>query len=238
MGEKWEKGVIKGLTENCHGALTTEKQEEEATRIYDNIKDFDTDHRSYFTAFVLSEIVKSLLCLGTFIYYFYMLNLREMDILTVYSANREDHLERTDALIELFPREIGCIWEYVGPSGTMVTTDMRCKCTSNGYNEAFHLITLTVSIAVLCLYVLNIVYIITQMFIVHAGNPTAKRTHVWHRLTFSKRLILILLRNNLASTTYNKVLDKVCDAKVLRKNENFSMQPVPVARKPFIESMV
>lgn len=213
--EKWEQGVIKGLTANCRGiALDTEKQEEEATRIAEHLKPFDFNHRSYFSGFVLSEVINWTLCWTVFLYYFYLLDVHEVELLDILTANENYHQNRNDSLLQLFPREIACEWKYYGPSGSFNLVQIYCKCSSNDHNEYFHLIALMVSLAVFILYTLNMLYITISFHIVHAGKPTTKVTHTWNRLSFSRRLILILLRNNLDSETYNKVLNKVADAQI------------------------
>lgn len=231
--EKWEQGVIKGLTANCRGiALDTEKQEEESSRIAEHLKQFDYSHRSYYSSFMLSEVINWLLCLGVFFYYFYLLKVgTEVDFLDVLKANENYHHNRTDALLVLFPREIGCEWKYYGPSGSFNIIPIYCKCSSNDHNEYFHIISLMATLIIFILYTINMFYITISFHIVHARKPTTQMYHAWRKISDRKRLVLILLRNNLDAETYNKVLIKVCEAQIngtdkTRQRQCTSMRPL------------
>jgi len=220
IAEKWERGVIKAITENCRGiALNNEKQDKEALRISKHLASFDTNHRSYFTAFFLSELIQFALITATFFYYFYLLSAYKVDLVNILTANSKYHIYRNDPLLVVFPREVACLWKIYGPSGTLQRITIYCKCSSNEYNEQFHIIAFLVSGLVLILFFLNSLYVTLQLTIVRTNKETAKQRYVWQRLSYRKRLVLILIYNNIDALTYEKVFNNVCEGRLLFQNQ-------------------
>jgi len=165
-----------------------------------------------------------MLCAATFLYYFILFSAYKVDLLTIMTSILKYHKARNDLSLLVFPREVACIWKMMGASGTMEAWNFHCKINNNEHNEQLHVIAFFVSIAVLVLYYLNTAYIAFTFAIVNSKDPTAKHRYVWRKLSYRKRLVMILIQNNIDSLTYEKVFNKVCDGQLTKNTETFQMQ--------------
>lgn len=219
MSEKWEQGLVRALSANCRGiALPTDQQEIEATRIFSHIKNFDTNYKRYFIAFAISEVVNFALCIAVFMYYFYLLNIPQVHIIDIIKQSLSFYPIREDQLLELFPREIACLYSSAGPTGILESKNFICKVTNNEFNEYFHVLAFIVSGLVAILYMIHLVYVSVTFFVINANKPTTKQYEVWDNMTLRKRLILILVRNNIDAETYNTLIQKISDATLPNNN--------------------
>lgn len=130
-------------------------------------------------------------------------------------------------LLSIFPREISCLFDNYGLSGTIQNLDARCRVTNQEYLELMHICNFFITASIGTLYIINVFYILLQLTSPIAfSNIHFQKT--FDNLSFSKKLVILLLRINIDCETHNCLMSKLSPSDV-SKNQSSNVQTVAVS---------
>lgn len=217
----WEAGVVAQLCGDFVGAVKSEEDSDKQAHILARHLDkFDLYHPYYFILYVVAEVLKVLYSVAVFSYYNVLLSVDIVGykglFVNYFTSNigQNSRVLQNDPVLQLFPREIACPYEFVAQTGEMASVVHRCKVANQDYVEFAHLILLLVSLVVLSLFVINSIYIILRFRFFDnllAKEPRLSKTDKLGlaKLSTRKRLVLFLLHNNLDAWTHEMLMRKV-----------------------------
>lgn len=217
MGMAGEKGLF---------VKPKDEREKQAEMICEYLDKFDENSRPYFILFCLSELLNLLACAGVLAYYFLLLKVDTNNMQAMLSnwllptVNDGPRYLNNDYLLQLFPRDIACVYQLNGPSGTVELHSSRCKVTNQDSIEMFHIISFFVSAIVFTLYIANIFYLMLN-FLGFATLASSSEQKAYDKVSYRKKLVLLLLNQNIDSLTHNLIMEKIANTKPkISKNKN------------------
>lgn len=197
-----------------------------ADNVIFHLERFDINSRSYFFNFVMSELLNGIACAVIYAYYHLLLKVDFSNPTTLISnfleSPDEDNYRyaNNDHLIKLFPRDIKCQIQTYGPSGTKELKDIKCRITNQDYIEMFHIIAYFVSGIIVILYLINLCYLIINFMGFYTFSHKAD-AQTYHKISFRKKLLVLLLHKNIDGDTHNLIMEKL--GKQYRQNEGCKM---------------
>ena len=199
-------------------AKPQEECEKLANIIATHIAEFDESYKSYFTLFVLAEIINVCACFALSAYYLFLLNIEDVNSIPTMMSNyllsadiNDPRYHLNDYMLQLFPREITCIHMAYGPSGTHTRLVDKCRVTFQPFNELFHITAFIVTTAVVAFYIINLFYIVINFmgFDQLPGNQRVKNKNYLKGVSNNTKLILIFMYNNIDRVTHTLLLEKI-----------------------------
>ena len=127
----------------------------------------------------------------------------------VYSWIRQDDSKRTDTLIKVFPRQVGCDFRIYGPSGSLQVQDYLCDISINDASEKIHLIGVLVLTALALALILNLLYTFINLTILTYGAENSTYNRAFRPLNLDQRLLLLLMHKNVAVNVKNRVIEEL-----------------------------
>ncbi|XP_071875257.1 innexin 3 [Bombus fervidus] len=240
--KQWEEGKVRMISEGMRGASIDNKAEREAKShrlakyVYDTLHLHNTYAAGYFFCEALNfvNVVGNIFFIdmflgGAFLSY-------GTDVLKFSNMNQE---QRTDPMVEVFPRVTKCTFHKFGASGTIQKFDALCVLALNILNEKIYIflwfwfIILAVMSGVALLYSMAVVLL-----------PSTRETILKKRFKFGTSanvsaliretqvgdfLLLHLLGQNMNIMMFNEVLDELCRHLNLGSTSGASPTSVPSA---------
>lgn len=206
MWTNWENGQIEHMTggderKAAKNILDTEKHVE---FIQFHFERFNENNRFYSLRFVTIEVLNVAFCICTTLYYVYILQVDIIHFTSLIANILQAPNRRTDAMIKVFPRKIGCVYTLYGPSGTEEKHNVVCQITNQEYIEALHIVLFYFSCLIVCLYIFNILYI--SLLVITSPKMNT--------------IVLLLLQQNIDSATYVELVRRILNV----KNDNIPKQ--------------
>ncbi|KAH0953451.1 hypothetical protein HN011_008216 [Eciton burchellii] len=242
MWKQWEEGKIRMITEGMRGAMVEPKQERQAKteRLVQYIIETLHLHNSYAAGYFFCEILNFVNVIGNIFFVDTFLGGAFLtygtDVLKFSSMNQE---ERTDPMIEVFPRVTKCTFHKFGASGTIQKLDALCVLALNILNEKiyiflwFWLIVLAIFSGLAVLYSMAVVLM-----------PSTRETIIRKRFKFGTAaavsalirktqvgdfLLLHLIGQNMNIMVFNELLEELCRRLQFGSSSGASPTSVPSA---------
>lgn len=137
----------------------------------------------------------------------------------VLSFSKMDQLNRTDPMIEVFPRVTKCTFLLFGPSGTVQTHDIMCVLALNVINEKIFIFLWFWLIMLATLTCVSFLYRLLVFFVPAVRNSILqKRAQLRYKITldtlasklyFGDYFILHLIGKNLEIMTFTSLLEEL-----------------------------
>ncbi|EZA59499.1 hypothetical protein DMN91_011170 [Ooceraea biroi] len=242
MWKQWEEGKIRMISEGMRGATMESKAERQAKteRLVQYVIETLHLHNSYAAGYFFCEILNFINVIGNIFFVDTFLGGAFLtygtDVLKFSNMNQE---ERSDPMIEVFPRVTKCTFHKFGASGTIQKLDALCVLALNILNEKiyiflwFWLIVLAVLSGLAVLYSMAVVLmpssreaILKKRF--KFGTPTAVSALI-RKTQVGDFLLLHLLGQNLNIMVFNEVLEELCRRLQFGSSSGASPTSVPSA---------
>lgn len=158
----------------------------------------------------MAELLSFCLCVINFLYYFFLFQIPDNGVYKIIFDLAKAHQNRNanDTMMMLFPREVGCVYMSFGTGNQLSITHAKCKVGYQDFNEFLNIIAFLFSAIVLALYILNIAYLMYTIitFSAYLKNPTRQDVKSLSRLSMRKRLVVIILYNNMDRNTHEALM--------------------------------
>lgn len=223
MWKQWEEGKIRIISEGMRGAMVESKPERQAKieRLVQYLVETMHLHNSYAAGYFFCEALNFVNTVGNIFFVDLFLGGAFLtygtEVLKFSNMNQE---QRTDPMIEVFPRVTKCTFHKFGASGTIQKLDALCVLALNILNEKIYIflwfwfIILAVMSGVAMLYSMAIVLmpscretIIKKRF--KFGTSTAVNALI-RKTQVGDFLMLHLLGQNMNLMMFNEVLEELC----------------------------
>ncbi|KAL6431541.1 hypothetical protein ACFW04_007247 [Cataglyphis niger] len=142
MWKQWEEGKIRIISEGMRGAMVETKQERQAKveRLVQYLIETLHLHNSYAAGYFFCEALNFLNTVGNIFFVDTFLGgaflTYGMDVVKFSNMNQE---QRSDPMIEVFPRVTKCTFHKFGASGTIQKLDALCVLALNILNEKIYI---------------------------------------------------------------------------------------------------
>lgn len=245
--KNWEEGKVGMISQGLRGMLTLNARErsERQRRLIDYIIDSLRTHNSYSFGYFFSEILNFVNVVANIIIVDKFLGGAFLtygtDVLKFSNMNQEN---RSDPMVEVFPRLTKCSFHKYGSSGSIQKHDALCVLALNILNEKIYIflwfwfIILAVLSACAIMYSALVVMmpttreaIIKRRF--RGGSPTAVEALI-HNIQVGDFLLLHLLGQNISVTAFSEILTQICHR--LDSDGSTPSAPSPMEMAPFYHS--
>ncbi|XP_003427733.1 innexin inx3 [Nasonia vitripennis] len=242
MWKQWEEGKIRTISEGMRGALVETKVERQARmqRLVTYICDTMHLHNSYAAGYFFCEALNFINVVGNIFFVDTFLGGAFLtygsDVVKFSNMNQE---QRSDPMIEVFPRVTKCTFHKFGASGTIQKHDALCILALNILNEKIYIflwfwfIVLAVMSGLALLYSMAVVLlpstreaILKKRF--KFGTPTGCQALI-RKTQVGDFLLLHFLGQNMNMMMFNEVLDELCRRLHLSSSSGASPTSVPSA---------
>ncbi|XP_069704075.1 innexin inx3-like [Periplaneta americana] len=220
LWKNYEDGRIRKITDGLRGAttVTTEERKEKQTKLVQYILETMHLNNIYAYCYILCEALNFINAIGNI----YFIDKFLGNVFLTYGTKVIDYAgldqeNRTDPMIEIFPRVTKCTFNMYGPTGTVQTHDLLCILPLNILNEKiyifmwFWLIFLAVMSGLALIYSLAITFspIIRKLILESRFKykvPGAIHAIV-SRTKHGDFFFLHLLGRNLCTMTFHEILN-------------------------------
>ncbi|XP_035727500.1 innexin inx3-like [Vespa mandarinia] len=242
MWKQWEEGKVRMISDGMRGAIVDSKQEREArtNKLVEYILDTLNLHNSYAAGYFFCEalnfvnVVGNMFFIDTFLGGAFLTYGTE--VITFSNMNQE---QRSDPMVERFPRVTKCTFHKFGASGTIQKLDALCVLALNILNEKIYIflwfwfIILAVMSGLAVLYSMAIVLL-----------PSTRETILRKRFKFGSAsdvstlirktqvgdfLLIHLLGQNINTMLFTDVLKELCRRFHIGSGSSASPTSVPSA---------
>ncbi|XP_058801510.1 innexin inx3 [Phymastichus coffea] len=242
MWKQWEEGKIRVISEGMRGATMDTKVERQAKmqRLVQYLCDTMHLHNTYAAGYFFCEFLNFVNVIGnifmidaflggTFLSY-------GSEVIKFSSMNQED---RSDPMIEIFPRVTKCTFHKFGPTGSIQKHDALCVLALNILNEKIFIFLWFWFIILSVLSALAVLYSVALVLM-----PSTRETVLTRRFKFSTPsgvsslirktqigdfLMIHLLGQNMNIIMFNEVLDELCRQLLLGSSSGASPASMPSA---------
>ncbi|XP_070158285.1 innexin inx3 [Polyergus mexicanus] len=242
MWKQWEEGKIRIISEGMRGAMVETKQERQAKveRLVQYLIETLHLHNSYAAGYFFCEALNFLNTIGNIFFVDTFLGgaflTYGMDVVKFSNLNQE---QRSDPMIEVFPRVTKCTFHKFGASGSIQKLDALCVLALNILNEKIYIflwfwfIILAIMSGLAMLYSTAIVLmpstretILKKRF--KFGTPTTVSALI-RKTQVGDFLMLHLLGQNMNLMMFNEMLEELCRRLQFGSGSGASPTSVPSA---------
>lgn len=223
MWKQWEEGKVRMISEGMRGAMLDNKDERQAKahRLAKYVFDTLTLHNTYAAGYFFCEalnfvnVVSNIFFIDTFLGGAFLSY--GTDVLKFSNMNQE---QRSDPMVEVFPRVTKCTFHKFGASGTIQKFDALCVLALNILNEKIYIFLWFWFIVLAVLSGLALLYSMAVVLL-----PSTRETILKKRFKFGTSasvsalirktqvgdfLLLHLLGQNMNVMMFNEVLEELC----------------------------
>ncbi|XP_011869067.1 PREDICTED: innexin inx3 [Vollenhovia emeryi] len=242
MWKQWEEGKMRLISEGMRGTMVETKQERQAKieRIVQYLTDTMHLHNSYAAGYFFCEVLNFVNTIGNIFFVDVFLGgsflTYGMNVVKWSTLNQD---ERSDPMIEIFPRLTKCTFHKYGASGSIQSYDALCVLALNIFNEKIYIflwfwfIILAVCSGVALMYSMAIVLM-----------PSTRETILRKRFKFGTKstvstlirktqvgdfLMIHLLGQNMNVMMFNDMLEELCRRLQFGSSSDASPTSVPSA---------
>lgn len=229
--KNWEEGRMRMISEGLRGATTMGLEERKArqNRLAKYLFKSKKTHNSYSFGYFICEALNFVNVIGNIFFVDKFLGGAFLtygsDVLRFSDMDQEN---RSDPMIEVFPRVTKCTFHKYGASGSIQKHDALCVLALNILNEKIYIflwfwfIILAVLSGLAILYSAAILMMpTTREKILKRRFPTAKKSHIEFLLShiqIGDFLMVHLLGQNVNVTSYGEILESF--RQMLEEDEN------------------
>ncbi|XP_045514597.1 innexin inx3 [Pieris brassicae] len=220
--KNWEEGKVRMISDGMRGTLATidDSRTNRQSRLVQYLMDTLHMHNTYSFGYFFCEILNFINAVGNIFFLDTFLGGAFLtygtDVVKFSNMNQED---RTDPMIEVFPRLTKCTFHKFGASGTIQTHDSLCVLALNILNE---------KIFIFLWFWLIILAIVSGLALVYSAAvillPSTRETILKRRFRFGTPngvealvrktqvgdfLLLHLLGQNMSLRVFGEVLDEL-----------------------------
>jgi len=240
----WEKGIVCSFTSDIQNkCLPTQIPENEANKPQDTRKErleytakflLDYEHMEwYFTKYMLANFITLLTIVAQLAYLHWIMDVSVLNfgqyfqlfnnMLTLQDVRVYN--ERDTAVLR-FPKFFYCLQEYYGTSGTKQKFEINCNCENNNWIELFLIINIYVFMFLALLWLINLVQtlIAILLFPYFNAGPTVKMATTMKDLSYSKRLLALLLSQNVDPMLWNDVVKAINTGHIKKQKQKRKQQ--------------
>ncbi|XP_012235268.1 innexin inx3 [Linepithema humile] len=223
MWKQWEDNKIRLITEGLRGPLIESKQERQAKieKLVQYLMETMHLHNSYAAAYFFCEVLNFINTVGNIFFVDTFLGgafLTYGTEVLKFSGMNQD--ERSDPMIEVFPRVTKCTFHKYGGSGTIQTIDALCVLALNILNEKIYIFLWFWFIVLAVVSGLGMLYSMAIILL-----PSTRETILRRRFKFGTPpvvsalirktqvgdfLMLHLLGQNLNYMMFHNLLEELC----------------------------
>lgn len=221
LWKTWEEGRMRSITDGMRGAvLHLNDRKDRQTLLVDYISESMHLHNFYAVCYVICEVLNLVNVIGNIFFIDTFLNGAFLTYGTrVVEFSQTDQENRTDPMIEVFPRMTKCTFHKFGPSGTIQTHDSLCVLALNILNEKIYIFLWFWLVVLSVLTAVNLIYRMAQFFspLVRA-YVIQRRTRLSYlvgldalirRLQLGDFFVINMLGKNMDTLIYREVLDEL-----------------------------
>ena len=240
--KQWEEGKVRMISDGMRGAMVDNKQERQAKsqRLVKYISDTMHLHNTYAAGYFFCEALNFVNVVGNIFFVDTFLGGAFLsygtDVIKFSNMNQE---QRTDPMVEVFPRVTKCTFHKFGASGTIQKLDALCVLALNILNEKIYIflwfwfILLAALSGAAMLYSMAVVLLpSTRETILRRrfkfGTPAAVSALI-RKTQVGDFLLLHLLGQNMNMMMFKEVLDELCSQLLLGSASGASPTSVPSA---------
>lgn len=243
--KNWEQGKIRMISEGLRGLLIGEKAEREhrQNRLVQYLVDTMHQHNTYAFGYFLCEalnfvnVIVNIVLTDKFLGGAFMSY--GTDVVRFSNMNQEN---RTDPMVEVFPRMTKCTFHKFGPSGSIQRHDALCLLALNILNEKIYIFLWFWFIIIAILSGLAIVYSAAVILL-----PSTRETILKRRFRFGSDnavdtiirktqvgdfLLLHLLGQNMNILVFGEILDEFVRRLNFGSNSNLPSAPSTIEMSP------
>lgn len=245
--KNWEEGKVGMISQGMRGMFTLSVTERASRqrRLIDYIVASMRTHNSYSFGYFLCEILNFVNVIaniifvdkflgGTFLTY-------GTDVLRFSNMNQEN---RSDPMVEVFPRMTKCIFHKYGASGSIQKHDALCVLALNILNEKIYIflwfwfLMLAALSACAILYSALVVMMPTTREAIikrrFRGGSANEVEHLIRNIQVGDFLLLHLLGQNISVNAFSEILTSLCNR--LSDISSTPSAPSPMEMAPFYSS--
>ncbi|XP_053971103.1 innexin inx3 [Hylaeus volcanicus] len=240
--KQWEEGKVRMISEGMRGVMVDNKPERQAKaqRLVKYIADTMHLHNTYAAGYFFCEALNFVNVVGNIFFIDSFLGGAFLtygtDVLKFSSMNQE---QRSDPMVEVFPRVTKCTFHKFGSSGTIQKLDALCVLALNILNEKIYIFLWFWFILLAALSGVALLYSMAVVLL-----PSTRETILRKRFKFGTAagvsaliretqvgdfLLLHLLGQNMNVMMFNEVLDELCRHMPLGSASGASPASVPSA---------
>ncbi|XP_078050950.1 innexin 3 [Augochlora pura] len=240
--KQWEEGKVRMISEGMRGAMVDNQQERKAKsqRLVKYIAETMHYHNTYAAGYFFCEALNFVNVVGNIFFVDTFLGGAFLsygtDVLKFSNMNQE---QRSDPMVEVFPRVTKCTFHKFGASGTIQKLDALCVLALNILNEKIYIflwfwfIILAVLSGIALLYSMAVVLLpSTRETILKKRfkfvTPTAVNMLI-RKTQVGDFMLLHLLGQNMNMMMFKEVLDELCRSMNLGSTSEASPTSVPSA---------
>lgn len=245
--KNWEEGKVRQLTDGLRGASMALGRDKEArlARVVNYIVDTLHRHNVYASGYYLCELFNFINVIGNMFLIDSFLGGAFMTYGTeVIKFSGQNQEQRTDPMVEIFPRITKCTFHKFGPSGSIQTHDALCVLALNILNEKiyiflwFWLMLLAVLSGLALIYSTAIVLLpsIRETILIRRfrfGTPTGVSALI-RKTQVGDFLLLHLLGQNMNLMVFGELLDEL--SQKLHLSNNLPTAPSTMELSPIYPS--
>ncbi|EFN62743.1 Innexin inx3 [Camponotus floridanus] len=242
MWKQWEEGKIRIISEGMRGSMVEPKQERQAKveRLVQYLVETLHLHNSYAAAYFFCEALNFVNTVGNIFFVDAFLGGAFLtygtEVLRFSNMNQE---QRTDPMIQVFPRITKCTFHKFGASGTIQKLDALCVLALNILNEKIYIFLWFWFIILALMSGLAVLYSMAIVLM-----PSTRETILKKRFKFGTSdtvnalirktqvgdfLMLHLLGQNMNLMMFNETLEELCRRLQFGSGSGASPTSVPSA---------
>ncbi|XP_011307445.1 innexin inx3 [Fopius arisanus] len=242
MWKQWEEGKVRMISDGLRGAIVENKQERQAKafRLVQYIMDTLHLHNSYAAGYFFCEALNFVNVVGNIFFVDTFLGGAFLtygtEVVKFSNMNQE---QRSDPMVEIFPRITKCTFHKFGASGTIQKLDALCVLALNILNEKIFIFLWFWFIILAAMSGLALLYSMAVVLL-----PSTRETILKRRFKFSTSsgasalvretqvgdfLLIHLLGQNLNMMLFSEVLDELCRRLHVGSSSGASPASVPSA---------
>ena len=217
----WEGGKITSLVSGLSASLmTSADRKEKISNLREYLCNSLHSHNIYAVKFFICEVLNFFNTLfqmwflnrflgGSFITY-------GVDVV---NFSEKDQLDRTDPMIEVFPRVTKCTFMMFGPSGSVEKHDLMCVLALNVINEKIFVFLWFWLVLLICLTCISFLYRLVVFFVPSVRNGLLqKRAQLRYKVTidslapklyFGDYFLLYLISKNVEILSFSGLLEEL-----------------------------
>lgn len=242
MWKQWEEGKVRMISDGMRGALIDNKEERQArtNRLVQYIYDTLHLHNSYAAGYFFCEALNFVNVVGNIFFVDTFLGGAFLTYGTdVVRFSNMDQEQRSDPMVEIFPRVTKCLFHKYGPSGSIQKHDALCILALNILNEKIYIFLWFWFIMLAIISGFALLYSIAVVLL-----PSTRETILKKRFKFGTTagvsalvrktqvgdfLLLHLLGQNMNIMVFKEVLDELSRRMHLGSSSGTSPASVPSA---------
>jgi len=189
----------------------------------------------YFKKYMLSNFITLITIVAQLAFLHWILDVSLLnftqygELVNNFLTHQDDRVynERDTAVLR-FPKFFYCLQAYYGPSGTKQRSEINCNCEANNWIEISLIINLFVHLFLVLLWLINLgqTLLAILVFPYYKADPTTRKLATTMKdLSYSKRLLALLLSQNMDSMLWAEVVKAINSGHIKKQQKKRNLTP-------------